>query len=202
LEPFLDLNPNYSKFWTTSYTEAARHFTYSRFPPPYFKNKSYYIYDNLPKTVVPIIEKYMRKAGPNDRIELNGLGAAYDKISPHGSAYSHRGAIAWIQYIARWDESSDNKTLQHEKSKDIIWEQQRNLKLVPGWENLIIGPKKIAWVTNLYNEIKEAAGDIIRGPYVGCFDSDIRNYLEQYYGSNLPRLKKIKENKFRYPQSI
>jgi hypothetical protein len=198
LEVFLDLTPDYTRFWETSYIESARHFTYARFPPPYFKNKSYYVYDNLPKTVVPIIEKYMKTAGPNDRIEINGLGAAYDKVSPDGSAYSHRGALAWIQYITRWGELNSNPPIP----LDI-----NNSKLVPGWEDNKIGPERIAWVTALYNEIKEAAGNIIRGAYVGCFDSMLKNYLEQYYGSNLPRLKKIKEkwdpeNKFRYPQSI
>lgn len=33
----------------------------------------------------------MKTAGPNDRIELNGLEAAY----------AHRGALAWIQLITR-----------------------------------------------------------------------------------------------------
>ena len=48
---------------------------------------------------------------------------------------------------------------------------------------------------------------IIRGTYIGYFDSDIKHYLEEYYGPNLHRLKAIKdkqdpEHKFKYHQSL
>ncbi len=191
LTSFYNLKPDEVKIWTTTYTESARHFTYNKFPPPYFKNKSYYVYDNLPQTVIPIIKKYMKTAGPNDRIEINGLGSAYNKYE---SSYSHRGALGWIQFIARWSDGNDIN----------------DKNITPGWENLIIGPEKIKWVNTLYNDIKKVANKdkkIIKGAYVGCFDSEIPNYLEQYYGNNLPRLRKIKakydpENRFKYPQSI
>lgn len=51
LQPFVDLKPIIVKIENDTYVEAARYFIYPRFPPPYFKNKSYYAYD-----VLPIIE--------------------------------------------------------------------------------------------------------------------------------------------------
>lgn len=194
LRPFFDLNPSINKIWSSTYVESARHFTYAKFPPPYFKNKSYYAYDTLPETVVPIIKKYMSMAGPNDRVELNGLGSAYKKVRKHDSAYIHRDAIVWIQYITRYGTNKDNTDDCHKK-------------LTPGWSNEEIGPCRIKWVTDFYKEIKEVCGNIIKGAYVGCFDSDLDNYLQQYYGSNLNKLKKIKKkwdpnNKFKYPQSL
>jgi hypothetical protein len=190
LKPFLNLDHKIVIIKTTTYTDAARTYTYSRFPQPYFKNKSYYAYDVLPPTVVPIFEKYMKMAGPNDRIEFNGLGASYNK---NDTAYAHRGARVWIMYIARWGISPNISG--------------KNSKLVPGWEDSVIGPEKIKWVTSLYQEIKDVSGDVIRGAYVGCFDSDITDYLHEYYGDNLQKLKEIKtkydpSNKFRYPQSL
>lgn len=49
--------------------------------------------------------------------------------------------------------------------------------MLPGWEDEQIEPSRISWVTGLYDEIKQALRDIVRGAYVGCFDSEIEEYL-------------------------
>jgi hypothetical protein len=189
LQVFLDLNPSVEKIWETDYLDSFRHFTYQHFPPPFSKNKSFYVYRLLPESVVPIIKKYMKTAGPNDRVEINGLGSKYKKGD---SSYPHKEAILWIQLITKWGTESLNRKNKEECS---------------GWEDGYIAPKSIEWVTRFYNKLRAAGGDLIRGAYVGAFDAQLRNYLREYYGENLSRLREIKkkydpENLFSYPQSI
>lgn len=183
---FLDLNPCQEKIWEDSYLASVRHFTYLKFPPPYFKNKSCFIYNELPKKIVKVIKKYMINAGPNDRIEIDCL---MGQVRNHCFSFAHRDAIMWMQFITRWGLVPDNVP-QSELS---------------GWND--DGPLRIDWVTKFYNEMKASSNGAIRGAYVGCFDSDLKNYLEEYYGENLHKLKKIKKRYdpngvFKYPQSL
>ena len=72
------------------------------------------------------------------------------------------------------------------------------------WSDQANGPEKIKWVTEFYDAIR---------PYLSGFayqnapDLALKDYLHEYYGSNLERLVEIKkqydpENVFNYPQSI
>jgi hypothetical protein len=185
LYPFLDLKPSVQKFRPTTYVESVRHWTYEKFPPPFFKNKSYFAYTSPPPEVSEVIVRYMTTAGPNDRLELNGLGSAYDRGQ---SAWSHRGALVWCQLLAKWGTNVDDLT-------EDPWEDQRR------------GPASIAWVTNFYTHLRAAWGAGARGAYVGCFDSQLSKPLIDYYGSNLPRLLEIKakvdpDGIFSYPQGL
>jgi len=65
------------------------------------------------------------------------------------------------------------------------------------------GPPTVAWVTNF----RRAMLPYAHGAYVNYADADLENPLQDYYGSNLPRLVAVKrkydpENIFNYPQSI
>ena len=190
LEPFLNLIPSKYKIWQDSYLNSVRHFTYETFPAPYFKNKSYFIYHKLPKTIVPIIKKYMEIAGPNDRIEIDCMGSSYKKSR---TSFVHRDAIMWMQFITRWGLAPDNHYIHRNK--------------IDGWMNEEIGTLRIDWVNSFYKDLKIVSGNSLKGAYVGCFDSDIKNHLEEYYGCNVSKLKKIKEiydpkRVFYYPQSL
>lgn len=72
------------------------------------------------------------------------------------------------------------------------------------WSDQSDAPAKIKWVTEFYDALK---------PYLSGFayqnapDITLKDYLHQYYGSNLDRLVEVKqkydpENVFNYPQSI
>ena len=41
---------------------------------------------NPPSEVVPVIIHYMKKAGPNDRLEFNCLGGAYSNIKSNDTS--------------------------------------------------------------------------------------------------------------------
>jgi FAD/FMN-containing dehydrogenase len=63
--------------------------------------------------------------------------------------------------------------------------------------------KYLPWVLEFFGKLDK----YLSGAYVNCPDSDLEHPLEDYYGSNLPRLRQIKakydpHNVFRYPQSI
>ena len=102
IKPLLDLHPLKVKMIKTTYLESVRHFAYATFPFPFHKNKSTYVYKKLPESVIPVIIKYMKKAGSEDRLEFDGLGGAYANKRNDETAYPHRNAKAWIQWIARW----------------------------------------------------------------------------------------------------
>ena len=194
LEPLLKLNPQDIKISKTDYLDSARHFTYSKFPAPFFKNKSTYIIKQLPKEVIPVIKKYMKKAGPNDRLEFNGLGGAYDDVEADETAYPHRKALAWLQFICRWGSNVDN----HLDDCDTG---------TAAWEDYLMGPIKLKWVKEFYDEFKEVAGKSLSGAYVNCPDSDLKKWPRAYYGENLEKLIKIKKKWdrkkiFSFPQGL
>lgn len=63
--------------------------------------------------------------------------------------------------------------------------------------------KYLPWVLDFFEKL----GKYLSGAYANCPDSDLEHPLEDYYGTNLPRLQQIKakydpHNVFRYPQSI
>lgn len=43
----------------------------------------------------------MATEGPNDLLELNGLLDAYSDVASDESAYAHREAIVWLQWIVK-----------------------------------------------------------------------------------------------------
>ena len=189
LKPLFDLDPLEVKIWPTSYIESIRHFTYQRFPAPFFKNKSTYVKSILPGNIANVVIKFMRKAGPNDRLEFNGLGGAYDDKKPDETAYPHRGMLAWIQWICRWGANSDNT------------------KNADPWEDYNKAPEKFKWLFSFYNEFTKEAGETIKGAYVNCPESELEDWAPKYYGNNLPRLLKIKKkwdpnNVFNFPQGL
>lgn len=72
------------------------------------------------------------------------------------------------------------------------------------WDNEEMGKVKLWWVTTFYKELLPYMSFQV---YQNTPDLAITDYLERYYGENLPRLVEIKkkydpENIFHYPQSI
>lgn len=72
------------------------------------------------------------------------------------------------------------------------------------WHDQKMGPAKLWWATEFYTQLLPYMSFQV---YQNTPDLDITNYLERYYGENLPRLVEIKrkydpENIFHYPQSI
>ena len=188
IEPLLKLNPIEIKIWKTTYIDSVRHFTYQKFPSPFFKNKSTYIIKQLPKEIASVIIKYMSLAGPNDRLEIDCLGGAYSSKKSNESAYVHRDALAWIQWINRWGGNSDNITQNP-------------------WEDLTKINEKLTWLYSFYNEFRKVGGDSLKGAYVNCLESELINWPIDYYGNNLNRLIEIKKkwdiNKiFNFPQGL
>lgn len=72
------------------------------------------------------------------------------------------------------------------------------------WADQSDSESRIAWVTAFHDAIKPY---ISNAAYVNCPDSALVNYLTDYYGDHLYRLRQIKtdydpDNKFNYPQSV
>lgn len=64
--------------------------------------------------------------------------------------------------------------------------------------------QSVKWANDFFNDLSDY---LPKKVYVNAPDIDLPNYLQQYYGDNLPRLIKIKQkydpkNLFQYPQSI
>jgi FAD/FMN-containing dehydrogenase len=71
------------------------------------------------------------------------------------------------------------------------------------WPNQNQNESRMAWIQGFYDELKP----YLEGAYINAPDRDLPNALEEYYGSNLPRLREIKsqydpENVFHYHQSV
>lgn len=71
------------------------------------------------------------------------------------------------------------------------------------WSAPADGQETIDWIQNF----RSALLPYTQGAYVNYVDSSIPNYLQAYYGPNLPRLVKVKKqydphNVFNFPQSI
>lgn len=72
------------------------------------------------------------------------------------------------------------------------------------WSNETEQPEKLAWITAFYDELQPYMTPQV---YQNAPDIDLVDYLQRYYGENLPRLVEIKhtydpENIFSYAQSI
>jgi FAD/FMN-containing dehydrogenase len=72
------------------------------------------------------------------------------------------------------------------------------------WDNEKDMSEKIKWATDFYEQLSPYLSFEV---YQNTPDLNITNYLQRYYGENLPRLVEIKkkydpENVFHYPQSI
>lgn len=186
LEPLLKLNPSKKNSWETSYIDSVRHYTYQKFPAPFFKNKSTYVMDILPDEISDIIIKYMSRADANDRLEFDGLGGAYTLT--HNSCYPHRQAKAWVQWIVRWGANVDNNSTN-------------------AWEDFTKGPEKIAWLNSFYKEFMESGKNVLQGAYYNCPESELEDWPIKYFGNNLTKLIEIKKkydiNKiFKFPQGL
>lgn len=71
------------------------------------------------------------------------------------------------------------------------------------WTDQDDSPTNIAWITDFYDELKPH----LSGAYINAPDRDLPNALQEYYGTNLPRLIRTKrkwdpDNVFHYQQSI
>jgi hypothetical protein len=195
LKPILDLEPLKINLNVTTYLDSARHFTYQKFPPPFFKNKSTFIYKKINKEFVETVYKYMKKAGPNDRLEFNGLGGAYADKKNNDTAYVHRDALAWMQILAKWGSNLDNHF--HKINKENI----------SAWEDYIMEPIKIRWANNFYEEIRNISKEIFKGAYINCPDRNLCEWPTEYYGKNLKKLISIKKKYdpykiFNFPQGL
>lgn len=72
------------------------------------------------------------------------------------------------------------------------------------WSNEAEQPEKLAWITSFYDELNPYMTPQV---YQNAPDLDLVDYLQRYYGENLPRLVEIKKkydpsNIFNYAQSI
>ena len=72
------------------------------------------------------------------------------------------------------------------------------------WDIQTEGAAEIAWATEFYAALSPFVSEFI---YVNAPDLAIKNFLERYYGSNLPRLVEVKkkydpDNVFHFAQSI
>ena len=74
------------------------------------------------------------------------------------------------------------------------------------WDNEAEQPQKLSWITSFYEELEPYMTSQV---YQNAPDLAITDYLDRYYGENLPRLIQIKnksltdpENIFHYAQSI
>lgn len=109
IKSFLELKPKLTKTIKTTYINSVKHFTYSNYPPPFFKNKSTFIYKQLPKQIYSVIKKYMKQASSDDRFEMNSLCGEYSNVKSNNTAFVHRNAIAWVHWICRWNKDNEQE---------------------------------------------------------------------------------------------
>jgi len=83
----------------------------------------------------------------------------------------------------------------------------REAKFVVQYDAYWTDPADEAAATNWIEGVRSAMLPYAQGAYVNYVDSTLTDYLDQYYGPNLPRLIRVKasvdaENVFAFAQSI
>jgi hypothetical protein len=161
-----------------SYADIGRKFAGTGRYLPLFKIKNRYATQFLNKEALDIIEKFMAKGNGKSGVELDAMRGKIAEIPKDETAFVHRNPLFWLLMKAEWEGTLTNTNEQF--SPELRWVTK--------------------FMDNLSPFLSEQA-------YQNMPDITINNYLERYYGSNLPRLKEIKGkydpgNVFNYAQSI
>lgn len=185
LKPMLSVGkPTSVKIWHTTFDEGVRYFSGTQRRTQYYKNKSDFVTNKLPREAIEILANYMRDMpfpDMGDRVEMDAFGGQVNRYSISETAFPHRHHILfWMQYVNRTD-------------------------------NVYLLPTKTEWLEKMYRDISPfVSGDT----YWNCPDLQLSDpkstrkpFPECYYGPNVPRLKAIKakydpDNSFYFPQSI
>lgn len=103
-------NPKSKKVWRASVANAARFHTDKNTRPPYHNAKSDIMYEPLNQNGIKTLVRVTSKIGPSatfDYIVLSALGGAVGDRTSVDSAFLHREAIYWIEYVTYWSDQLD-----------------------------------------------------------------------------------------------
>lgn len=78
------------------------------------------------------------------------------------------------------------------------------IQFLTSWSSFTQEAARMEWINTFYDQLRPLISPYC---YVNCVDGELKDYLNDYYGSNLAKLKEVKKkydptNFFNFPQSI
>ena len=150
--------------------------------PANWKFNSHFVYDAFPAEAIGLIGSFMAKAPtPECNYFTNAFGGAVRGSEPRGgSAFAHRDALFYAEPGAAWGTRGENPTTVESLTGQCL-----------------------TWIT----EFTAALQPYVNGAYVNVPNAGIANWENDYWGSNVDRLRDVKakydpDNVFCFEQSI
>ena len=140
------------------------------------------------------LQRVAGAAGAVGAVAFDACGGAINRVSPEATAFVHRDALFLAQYSTSWTAQAGAGT-------------EAGNALAPGLAagaNTAAVTRQRAWLKSLHAAMRPYASG---QAYQNYADPDLTDWQRAYYGTNYPRLQRVKAavdpaDVFRFPQSV